>query len=278
MSAVPAYTRAAERAPERYPERPRISVVPGGKPHVETLSPGDRRSPEWWRQPAVLALVAFARIAYCRRRQCRNRVEELRQPYRHRALRGSSSRWRRAAFQSLRISLGRPPLAWLRQVDRKSCCPKTSSRPTARAISRFPRVWPPPRGASGRIWPTADATCATGIIPAGAKRGGRILLAARDDRLALARRAGTPPVRASARIAGPPHHALHVHRARRARRGRLAMREARAVSAMSVPLAGRLLPKARFPASSAPLVPSAAPLGERLAALPSASAQAIPPR
>ena len=48
MSAVPAYTRAAERVPERYPERPRISVVPGGKPHVETLSP---------------ALVAFARIA-----------------------------------------------------------------------------------------------------------------------------------------------------------------------------------------------------------------------
>ena len=197
-----------------------------------------------------------------------------------RAPRAAPSRWRRAAFPIPPASSPRrPPLAWLRPSrPAKSCCPKTSSRPTARAISRFPRVWPPPRGASGRIWPTADATCATGIIPAGAKRGGRIFLAARGDRPVPARRAGVPPVRVSARIAGPPHHALHVHRARRARRGRLAMREARAVPAMSVPLAGRLLPKARFPASSAPLVPSAVPLEERLAALPSASTQAILPR
>ena len=58
MSAVPAYTRAAERVPERYPERPRISVVPGGKPHVETLSPAIIALAR-----VVLALVAFARIA-----------------------------------------------------------------------------------------------------------------------------------------------------------------------------------------------------------------------
>ena len=59
MSAVPAYTRAAERVPERYPERPRISVVPGGKPHVETLSPAIVTLA----RVVAAALVAFALIA-----------------------------------------------------------------------------------------------------------------------------------------------------------------------------------------------------------------------
>ena len=64
MSAVPAYTRAAERVPERYPERPRISVVPGGKPHVETLSPAIVALARVVAAAlVVLALVAFARIA-----------------------------------------------------------------------------------------------------------------------------------------------------------------------------------------------------------------------
>ena len=64
MSAVPAYTRAAERVPERYPERPRISVVPGGKPHVETLSPAIVTLARVVAAAlVVLALVAFARIA-----------------------------------------------------------------------------------------------------------------------------------------------------------------------------------------------------------------------
>ena len=64
MSAVPAYTRAAERVPERYPERPRISVVPGGKPHVETLSPAIIALARVVAVAlVVLALVAFARIA-----------------------------------------------------------------------------------------------------------------------------------------------------------------------------------------------------------------------
>lgn len=241
------------------------------------------RSPEWWRQPLwclrswpspasrLLPPPSMSKSS----RRATTVLSTLRAP------RAAPSRWRQEQpFQSLPHQVrGDRPWHGCARVDQQNRAARRHRRDRrARAISRFPRVWPPPRGASGRIWPTADATCATGIIPAGAKRGGRILLAARGDRPVPARRAGVPPVRASARIAGPPHHALHVHRARRARRGRLAMREARAIPAMSVPLAGRLLPKARFPASSAPLVPSAAPLGERLAALPSASTQAIPPR
>ena len=220
MSAVPAYTRAAERAPERYPERPPHLCRSWWQAPCRDAFPGDRRArPSGGGSPCgACARGLRPHRAYCRRRQCRNRVEELRHSYRHRAPEGSSLE---VAQSSLPIppasSPRRPPLAWLRPSrPAKSFCPKTSSRPTARAISRFPRVWPPPRGASGRIWPTADATCATGIIPTGAKRGGRILLAARGDRPAPARRAGVPPVRVSARIAGPPHHALHVHRARRA--------------------------------------------------------------
>ncbi len=64
MGASPAYARTAERAPERHSSRPRISVVPGGKTQVETLSPAIIMLA---RAVAVvlvaLALVAFARIA-----------------------------------------------------------------------------------------------------------------------------------------------------------------------------------------------------------------------
>ncbi|WP_297156111.1 cell division protein FtsL [uncultured Ellagibacter sp.] len=64
MSAVPAYSRTAERVPERYPARPRISVVPGGKTQVETLSPAIVTLAKAVAIVLVaLAVVAFARIA-----------------------------------------------------------------------------------------------------------------------------------------------------------------------------------------------------------------------
>ena len=50
MSAEPAYSRSAQHAYDVRPRRPRIEVVPGGKPQVETLSP---------------AIIRLARVVAC---------------------------------------------------------------------------------------------------------------------------------------------------------------------------------------------------------------------
>ena len=63
MSAEPAYSRSYEHAWETRPSRPRIEVVPGGKPQVETLSPALVRLARIVAVALVaLAVVGFARI------------------------------------------------------------------------------------------------------------------------------------------------------------------------------------------------------------------------
>ena len=178
------------------------------------------RSPEWWRQlpwclrscARRIALTAAAVNVEIESKSYDSLIDTARSE-------GSSLEVAQSSLSNpsrIKSGLTARLHGCAQVIPAKSCCPKTSSRPTARAISRFPGVWPPPL-TGRRIWPTADATCATGIIPAGAKRGERILLAARGDRPHPLAGQGSSR-RVSARIMGPPHHALRVHRARRARR------------------------------------------------------------